>query len=187
MGAETRNLDGCWTPARLGGGTYSPGAGGGTPGFKGSGGGGGEAQRPWAQEWLRMAARRLIAILIVLMLVSTFAATLAPQRQERSTSTESTTTATATSTPRSGELVEAVIPARPRKPRVIGAKPGDQISLLVRVARPQPVTIAALGLTEFATPGDPARFDILVRERRLAAIEVGEGGNRTTVGRIDAD
>lgn len=133
-----------------------------------------------------MAARRLIAILIVLMLVSTFAAALAPQRQERSESTETATTATAAPSPRSGELVEAVIPARPGEPQVIDAEPGDQVSLIVRVAGAQPVSIASLGLTEFATSADPARFDILVRERQPITIAVGERGEREIVGRIGA-
>lgn len=131
-----------------------------------------------------MAARRLIAVLIVLMLVSTFAAALAPQRQGSEEGTEDTTTTTAAPPP-SGELVEAVIPARPERPQVVAAEPGDQLRLVVRVADPQPVSIAQLGLTSFATPGDPARFDILVRGKQPATIEAGEGKRRETVGRIE--
>lgn len=143
--------------------------------------------RARAQECLRqMAARRLIAILVVLMLVSTVAAALAPQRRPSSESTETGTTATRAPSPPSGELIEEVIPARPERPLVIEAEPGDQLSLTVRVAEPQPVSIEALGLTSFATPADPARFDILLRERRTAAIEVGGDGERALVGRIDA-
>jgi hypothetical protein len=133
-----------------------------------------------------MAARRLIAILIVLLLVSTFAAALAPQRQERPEDTEADTTTTTAPSPPSGGLVEAIIPARPERPRVIDAEPGDQVSLVVRVAAPMPVSIAALGLTSFATPTDPARFDILVREKQGVTIAVGERGDREVVGRIGA-
>jgi hypothetical protein len=133
-----------------------------------------------------MAARRLIAILVVLMLVSTVAAALAPQRRGSSESTETGSTTTRAPSPPSGELIEKVIPARPKRPLVIKAEPGDQLSLTVRVAKPQPVSIDALGLSSFATPDDPARFDILLRERRTVAVEVGGNGKGSLVGRIDA-
>ncbi len=127
-----------------------------------------------------MAARRLIAILIVLMVISTFAAALAPRQQRSETTTTETTTTVAPALP-GGELVEALVPPDPDPPAAIEARRGDQLDLRIRVADPAPVTIPDLGLSTFATPGDPARFDLLLRERGRFAIEVG--GDR--VGRIE--
>lgn len=121
-----------------------------------------------------MAARRLIAILVVLMLISTFAAALAPRQRE---STETTTTETTTSvapTPAGAELIDAVVPARPQEPEVISGRRGDQLGLTVRVSAPAEVAIPELGLIAFATPGDPATFDLLLRERGSFPIEVRE-------------
>ena len=114
-----------------------------------------------------MAARRLIAILIVLLVISSVAAALTPRPEREaspSTTSQSTATTTTTGPQRVGSLIERRIPARPPEPVEIRARVGDQVRLLVEVAQPGFVRIPDLGRSAFASPADPARFDILLRD-----------------------
>ena len=135
---------------------------------------------------LPMAARRLIAILLALLVVSSFAAALAPREeadQTDGTGSEPTTAPTTTDGEElGGALVERRIPPDPKQPVVLELEQGDQLQLLVAVPRPAPVRVPALGESSYATPGTPARFDLLLREPGRYPVAVGDG---TTVGRIE--
>lgn len=143
-----------------------------------------------------MAARRLIALLVVLLVISSIAAALAPTPAERDgeSSTSTTTTETGaegqadgagTSSP---ELIEATAevppprdedgaPKRAPEPAEIDAAPGDQLALTVRTGETVAVGIPELGLLETASPGGPARFDVLLREPGTLAV-LAEGGRQ---------
>src|SRR5215212_11924775 len=118
-----------------------------------------------------MAARRLLIIMVILLTISTLAAALvpAPQQPTHSSSTN-TTGSTGTSTseePEPGsELVRAEVPAESasKRPREIELLPGDQLALVVTSGRAGEASVPDFGLIEFAGPGDPARFDVLVDE-----------------------
>lgn len=128
-----------------------------------------------------MAARRLIAVLIVLLIISSLAAALAPQQE--SSETDATDPETNITRPdegpaasADGELLLETIPADPERPTAIDVVVGDQLQLLVKVAVPSRVRVPELGLSAFATPGDPARFDVLLRE--AGELDVTAGGGR---------
>lgn len=141
-----------------------------------------------------MAARRLIALLFMLMVISTVLAALAPEDRDEDSTDASTTTsepergeakANGKQSPAADSLVVAV-GVGPQPDRV-EAVVGDRISLLVRRKDPSQVAIPELGRLDYATPGSPARFDLLLRSEGLievvdgddeliATIDVGEAG-----------
>ncbi len=137
-----------------------------------------------------MAARRLIALLVVLLVISSIAAALAPTPAERDA--ESSTTTTTTTGPGEPDdagsgaapLIEATAEVPPPRgdakggrqtePAEIEAAVGDQLALTVRTDETTAVEIPELGLLETASPGAPARFDLLLREPgRLAVLADG--------------
>lgn len=125
-----------------------------------------------------MAARRLIVVLVLLLAASILAASIAPDRTGRivgvePTTTEQTTTTTAPTTtvaptttapPPAGVALRARIEASASHPQTIRATVGDQLALTVGSNPPRTIAIPALGLTEFAGDGAPARFDLLLRD-----------------------
>jgi hypothetical protein len=124
-----------------------------------------------------MAARRLIAILIALLIVSTIAAALAPEQEEETTTEPTTTTETETdrSRPAGGKgVLRERVPADPPRPRSISADRGDQLILRVESEAPTAVTIPGLGRSAFATPLTPARFDILLRTPGTYPVRAGD-------------
>jgi hypothetical protein len=114
-----------------------------------------------------MAARRLLIVLVILLGLSTLAAALVPQRTLRNgTTTGTTTTQATTSTP---ERAPGTAYLKPTKITVGGKKfpvvapvpVGEQLTLLVRSRFPAQIEIPEFGLIRFATPGTPARFELL--------------------------
>ena len=119
-----------------------------------------------------MAARRLLIIMVVLLTISTLAAALVPPPEERSElgvellhgEHETADRAGATAGRRAGRgrglgpgaEGEAALESR--------LEPGDQLALTVTSPGPGEVSVPAFGLLEFAGPGDPARFDMLVEK-----------------------
>lgn len=143
-----------------------------------------------------MAARRLIMVMLVLLVVSSVAAALVPV--ERDPDAESTTTETSSepSAP-AGELVRETLPAGEREADPIRISLGDQLELRVTSKRPGQVEIPGLGVVDDVDPEAPARFDLLpldpgdypirLRElgtaeapstRPIGSIEVSPTGNR---------
>jgi hypothetical protein len=127
-----------------------------------------------------VAARRLIAVMLVLLFLSSLAAALAPVEQQRD---EPTSTSTSTTTPKSdsgGALVRKTLDARKKQPPRVRAQVGDQLQLVVKSDRPAIVELPAFGLTEDVDPVAPARFDLLLerpgdfRVRELGGRELGK-------------
>lgn len=135
-----------------------------------------------------MAARRLLIVLVLLLAASIVAAALAPERRGSglfgdSSPTTSTTTTTAPEPQPAGASLEVRIDASVRDPETIRAAPGDQLALAVGVPAEPARTIAIdeFGLTDFAAPLAPARFNLLLRQPGEFAITDEQG---EVVGRI---
>jgi hypothetical protein len=144
-----------------------------------------------------LAARRLIAILLVLLFLSSLAAALAPVQEGVNTESTSTSTSTTTETPAvEGEpadprLIDQSVDASSRRPVVIEAQPGDELTLRVTSRTPGTVELAGIGPTEDVGPRQPAFFDVLLRDagsfavrfletrRKIAEIRVVEPGDET--------
>jgi hypothetical protein len=118
-----------------------------------------------------MAARRLIAILLVLLFLSSLAAALAPVEQGTkvvSTST-STTTAEAPAPPDTegssgARLVSQSVDTSDGRPARVRAKVGDQLRLEVTSRRSGTLELVGLGPAEDVGAQQPAYFDVLLRE-----------------------
>ena len=93
-----------------------------------------------------MAARRLIAVMLVLLFLSSLAAALAPvdTGREETTSTTSTTDTTARASTE-GKLVRATLDARGKGEPRVRVSVGDQLQLRVRTTRPGTVELVGLG------------------------------------------
>jgi hypothetical protein len=111
-----------------------------------------------------VAARRLIAVMLVLLFLSSLAAALAPvERQSDETST-STTEAVTEPVAQRGDLVKATIDGAAKRPQRVRARAGDQLQLRVISDRPATVELVGLGPIEDVDPVAPALFDVLLSE-----------------------
>jgi len=148
-----------------------------------------------------LAPRRLIIVMLVLLAISTALAILIPEpRQDeppegqrggqsadrageaadRGPAEEPRNEDEPTSaTSGAGRTLERSVRAGGPVER-IGTMPGDRLILEVRSRRPILVEVEGAGLTDPAGPYDPARFDLLIRERsdRLIVREIGDRGRR---------
>jgi hypothetical protein len=134
-----------------------------------------------------MAARRLVAVLVVLLAISIVAAAIAPERQSGLLGDESTSTTTTTTAPQadptpSGKLIETTISAAAKDPEVVRARAGDQLEITVTSDAWVEIEIPDFGLLEAASPDAPAVFNLLLRRPGGLPIVKGEGG--AEVGRI---
>jgi hypothetical protein len=131
-----------------------------------------------------MAARRLLIVMLLLLGISTLAAALVPP-PERDTETESSTSTTKSTATRErprGEPVAAEVTAGSGgRPEAVRVATGDQLALVVKVRRPAEVEVPAFGLIEFAEPGAPARFDVLIDERGRFEVNAGRAGTVATI------
>jgi len=146
-----------------------------------------------------MAARRLIAILLVLLFLSSLATALAPvdrgsESSSTTSSSEPSSTSAATGEPgetgpgAQGGLIRQSIDTSARRAPTIAASVGDQLQLRVTSRRPGTVELSGIGPTEDVGPRQPAFFDVLLREegpyevqfleteRQIARIEVAGPG-----------
>lgn len=142
-----------------------------------------------------MAARRLLAVMLVFLAISTVLAALAPRSSEPDPTTRETTTTTTTThgaKPPGGALVHRLVRLEARhgalqaRPERLKVHAGDQLVLSVRAPRVLTLELPSLGITETAGPDDPARIDLflsaagrhLLRDaasgRKLVRIEVLE-------------
>jgi hypothetical protein len=120
-----------------------------------------------------VAARRLIAVMLVLLFLSSLAAALAPVDTEREdTAPTPVPTEPVTDEASEGELVREELDARGKRTPMVRARVGDQLQLRVRSERPATVELVGLGLTEDVDPLAPARFDLLLE--RPGTIKVRE-------------
>lgn len=130
-----------------------------------------------------MAARRLIVILVLLLGASVVAASLAPNRTGRLL--PSSTTTTTAPEPRAPEPSGASVPVRIEAslddPKTVEGFVGDQLAVTVDSETPRTIAIEALGLSGFAAPDAPARFDLLLSDPGTIPITDGQG---EVVGRL---
>src|SRR5688500_5584805 len=117
-----------------------------------------------------MAARRLIAILLVLLFLSSLAAALAPVQDRAGTESSSTSTTAGpetlpdAETPVDARVVEQSIDASAPRPALIRARVGDRLQLRVTSRRPGTVELVGLGPAEDVGPRQPAFFDVFLRD-----------------------
>ncbi len=112
-----------------------------------------------------MAARRLILVMLVLLVLSSAVAALIPiDRGELTDETTSTTTTTAPPAP-SGKLVKASIRADAAEPQRIRLHKGDQLDLKIFSSKPGSAEIVALGVFEQLDRLDPAVVDLLLLDQ----------------------
>lgn len=119
-----------------------------------------------------MAAQRLIAILIALLVVSTLLAVLAPmQEPEEETTTTTTEPSRAEAAPAPGDTVERRLEIDPdRRTLELEAEVGDRLQLIVASDQLRQVRIDPLGLLRSADRAAPARFDIILTEPGLVTV-----------------
>ena len=110
-----------------------------------------------------MAARRLIAVMLVLLFLSSLAAALAPvERQAGETSTTTTPEPQSETPDGGGRIVRATLDAGAKRPGTVRARVGDQLQLRVTGPRVATIELAGLGPTADVDPLAPARFDVLL-------------------------
>jgi hypothetical protein len=133
-----------------------------------------------------MAARRLILVMLVLLVLSSAVAALIPvDRAERDETT--TQTSTTTQPVPAGELVEARISGDSAKPKRILVHKGDQLSLTVSASSPAAVEIEALGVFDDVDRFLPAVIDLLPVDRGTYPVRLlpdTEPGTGRVIGRI---
>src|SRR5687768_7679299 len=106
-----------------------------------------------------MAARRLIAVMLVLLFLSSLAAALAPVEPQRDEETSTTATETAPgATLTGGDRVRETLAADLKDPPRVKAAVGDQLQLRVTSKRAATLELVRLGPTEDVDPAAPALF-----------------------------
>jgi hypothetical protein len=131
-----------------------------------------------------MAARRLVAVLIVMLVLSTVAAVLVPAPRRpigSSTTTTSTRSTTARPAPGAGKLVTATMNTQRRRGPV-NLRVGDELRLRVVSNRSDQVKIDGFGLVEAVDASAPALFDLFADHAGQFDVTLLDSGD--TVGRI---
>jgi hypothetical protein len=132
-----------------------------------------------------VAARRLILVMLVLLVLSSILAALIPvdRNQARNGSTSSVTTTTVAPLP-TGKLLHRTIATDDPTPKRIKLNLGDQLELTVTSAKlADQVEIPAFGELENVDPNLPARFDLLALEPGSFAVRLVEA--KRVIGRIE--
>jgi hypothetical protein len=129
-----------------------------------------------------MAARRLVALLVALLVVSTLAAALTAPGPDRESQATEGASEPESGSPGAGRLIEATLNASAEHPGRVDAERGDQVALTVRSASPGQVEIPAFGLLDDMEPGAPARFNLL--PERAGSFEVRVAGSGRAIGRV---
>jgi hypothetical protein len=118
-----------------------------------------------------VAARRLIAILLVLLFLSSLAAALAPveQRTRTESSSSSATEPEAPILPGEGaaeaRVIDQSVAISAKDPITVRARTGDRLELkFTSKRRPGTLELQGLGAAEDVGPQQPAFFDVLVSE-----------------------
>jgi hypothetical protein len=138
-----------------------------------------------------LAARRLIALLLVLLFLSSLAAALAPVQNGARDGSSTTSTTTAADAPTEAKdvaegetrLITQTVDASARRPAVVRARIGDRLSLEVTSSRPGTVELARLGPAEDVGESQPALFDVYLRDEGSFPVRFID--DRREVARID--
>ena len=107
-----------------------------------------------------MAARRLILVMLVLLVLSSAVAALIPVERDALEDTSTSTTTTTQEAPEAGELVERKINADAKQPTTIRMARGDQLDVTVTSSKAGQVEIVELGVFEGVDPDFPAHLDL---------------------------
>jgi hypothetical protein len=124
-----------------------------------------------------VAARRLILVMLVLLVLSSIAAALIPVDRDRlhdQSSTQTTMQPAPTAPPR-GELFRRTLPADASRPATLRIAVGDQLALTVTAKHPDMVEIPGFGELENVDPNFPATFDLLAFEPGRFPVRLVEG------------
>jgi hypothetical protein len=134
----------------------------------------------------QMAARRLIGLLLVVLVVSSVGAALVtPERQTASTTASAPTSGEREGPP--GRLIERTVQFPSSETPVLRAHVGDQLELRMTSRTPSAVEIPRFGLLEHATPDDPARFSMLLGDSGRFAVRVLGGRTAAIIRVSEAD
>lgn len=120
-----------------------------------------------------MAAQRLVAILIALLVVSSLLAVINPRPQaDPAEETEPTTTETTPERgPEDGELIEREFSIDPkRKTITLDAAVGDRLQLTITSEETRQVRLDPLGQLETVARASPVRFDVILRDPGTVAL-----------------
>ena len=85
--------------------------------------------------------------------------------------------------PSGHDLVRAEVPV-PRSgqaPREVELEPGDQLALTVTSGEPGEVSLPDFGVIEFAGPGNPASFNLLIEESGRFPVRFQGSGTVATI------
>ena len=130
-----------------------------------------------------MTARRLIAVMLVLLFLSSLAAAFAPVERSSETTSSTTTEPLPELAKDEGKLLRETIDSTAKRPPTIAARVGDQLQLRVDVERPATLELVGLGDVEDADPVAPALFDVLLDTEGRFRIRTLE--SKQTVGTIE--
>ena len=126
-----------------------------------------------------MAARRLLFALLVMLIISSFAAALAPIGPDEAEETTKTPPAGAPKEEQArGRVVERTVDSGHRRPPNVQVRLGDQLILTVEAERFAEIEIPALGELEDAEPAAPAVFDLLPPDPGEYAVRLLANGER---------
>ncbi len=125
-----------------------------------------------------MAARRLIAVMLVLLFLSSLAAAFAPVERSSETTSSTTPEPLPDLAKDDGKLLRETIAPAAKRPPTIAARVGDQLQLRVEVDRPATLELVGLGDVEDADPVAPALFDVLLEEEGRFPIRVLQSRRR---------
>lgn len=125
----------------------------------------------------RVAARRLILVMLVLLVLSSIAAALIPVDRNRLSDQSSTQTTMQPqpAEPADGELATRTVSADGAKPVNVRIGVGDQLQLTVTAKRPDMVEIPGFGELEDVDPDFPASFNLLPFEAGRFPVRLVEG------------
>lgn len=132
-----------------------------------------------------MAPRRLLAVMLGLLVLSSLAASLVPVSNRDQLDTTSPTTGAIRPDPKlpsDGRLLHESFRLGSGKRPVIEAQVGDQLALTVTAGRPATLELEGLGATADVDPDTPARFDVLLLDK--GSFQISEIASGRSVGTI---
>jgi hypothetical protein len=132
-----------------------------------------------------MAPRRLLAVMVGLLVLSSIAAALVPVNPNDKLDTTEPSTGAKLPAPRlpsGGRLVEDSVRIESGKRPVIDTSVGDQLALRISAAEPTTLEVEGLGATADVDPSTPARFNLLLLDAGSYAInELSSGRTVATI------
>lgn len=127
-----------------------------------------------------MAARRLIAVMLVLLFLSSLAAALAPPVEEPAEegSTPTTSEPARPEPADDGKVLRERLDAGAKGEPTIEATVGDQLQLRVSGDRVATIELGGIGASDDVGPEAPASFDVLLNRAGTFPVRILESGER---------